>query len=101
MYKRQDIESLTYLAWAAAMIGDTNAALVFAERAVDMDPADPYSHYYDGLVRLQAGDPERAIDALEQAAKSGYPVAMLSADPILKDIRDDRRFARLLVGTNN
>lgn len=96
-----DIEGLMFLAWSAAKMGDIDAATAHAQRIVEMDPADPYSHYYDALVRLEAGDSDGAIDALERSVKTGYPLAMLSTEPILNNIRDDQRFARLLVGTNN
>ena len=97
----EDSESLMYLAWSAAMTGDIDAAGIHATRVIDLDPADPYSHYFDALVKLKAGDPEAAIDALELSVENGYPLAMLAAEPILEEIKDDRRFARLLVRTNN
>ena len=35
-------------------------------------PEDPYSHYYDALVHLRAGDEDKALEALEIAADKGY-----------------------------
>ncbi|MGI9200150.1 MAG: tetratricopeptide repeat protein [Woeseiaceae bacterium] len=96
-----DIEALMYLAWSAAMTNDIDAAAAHAQRIVEMGPADPYSHYFDALVKLKAGDPDAAIDALGLSVETGYPLAMLAAEPILREIKDDRRFERLLVRTNN
>lgn len=91
-----DIESLTFLAWASAMAGLGEDALAYVSRAVELDPADPYSHYFDALVKLKSGRASDALAALELAVQTGYPVAMLAAEPILKELRQDSRFVRLL-----
>ena len=91
-----DIESMTSLAWASAMAGLTDEALAYVSRAVALDPADPYSHYFDALVKLKSGFASDAMVALELAVQTGYPVAMLAAEPILKELRQDPRFVSLL-----
>ncbi|MDH4056353.1 MAG: winged helix-turn-helix domain-containing protein [Gammaproteobacteria bacterium] len=91
-----DIESMTFLAWASAMTGLTDDALALVSRAVELDPADPYSHYFDALVKLKSGLASDALAALELAVEAGYPVAMLAAEPILKELRQDSRFVSLL-----
>jgi tetratricopeptide (TPR) repeat protein/DNA-binding winged helix-turn-helix (wHTH) protein len=92
----EDLESMTFLAWALAMTGAPDEALANVSRAVELDPADPYSHYFDALVKLHRGQDPEAIDALELAVQDGYPVAMLAAEPILKALRSDARFVSLL-----
>ena len=95
-----DVESMTFLAWASAMTGDSEEALAQVDRAVALDPADPYSHYFDALVKLNQDLPEAALDALELAVRAGYPLAMLAAEPILNELRTNRRFVSLLASNN-
>lgn len=91
-----DVESMTFLAWSSAMTGTFETAAVFSEQAVDLDPADPYSHYFRALVLLKMGDADGALESINDAMDNGYPVAMLAAEPILKELRSDSRFESLL-----
>jgi len=91
---------LTALAWTTAMTGDIERAALLAQRAVDIDPAYPYSHYYKALVALRAGDADTALESCELALENGYPGAMLAAEPMLKELRDHSRFAELLAEYN-
>ena len=93
-------DALMWLAWTTAMTGDLARAGQLAQRAVDIDPAYPYSHYYKALVALRAGDKDTAIRSCERALETGYPAAMLAAEPILEELRGDSRFARLLAEHN-
>ena len=79
-----------------AMTGDIERALELSQRAVDLDPAYPYSHYYKALVDVRRGDHEPAIEAARLALENGYPVAMLAAEPILRELKNDSRFVSLL-----
>jgi TolB-like protein/DNA-binding winged helix-turn-helix (wHTH) protein/cytochrome c-type biogenesis protein CcmH/NrfG len=83
-------------AWATAAIEDTEAARPLIDRALELAPNDPYVRYYDGLLKLEAGNKLPAIDAIGAAVEMGYPVAMLRADPLLGELHGDRRFERLL-----
>ena len=89
-------DAMTSLAWATAMTGDPDHALSLAQRAVELDPASPYTHYYKAIVASATGDAETAIDACEFALENGYPVAMLAAEPILGELQVDPRFVQLL-----
>jgi len=91
-----DVEVLGYLAWAQAMTGDIHAGKATAQRAVGFDPGDYYTHYYQALVELRAGDVAAAVDAVSDALESGYPVALLAAEPILKQLWDDSRFVEVM-----
>ncbi|MBT8104193.1 MAG: tetratricopeptide repeat protein, partial [Woeseiaceae bacterium] len=90
-----DVEALGYLAWAQAMTGDDDA-VVTAQYATDLDPGDYYAHYYRALVELQSGDAGNAIAAAERALDTGYPVAVLAAEPILEVLWEDPRFVALV-----
>ena len=91
-----DVEALGYLAWAQAMLGQTKAAVATIDRAVGLDPGDYYSLYYQALVELRAGNRDAAIDAVGKALDAGYPVAVLAAEPILKELWDESRFVELI-----
>ena len=97
---REDIESMTFLAWSSAMAGSFETASVFSKQAVDLDPADPYSHYFRALVLLEMGDVGGALDSIKDAMDNGYPVAMLAAEPILRKLQQDSRFVSLLATRN-
>ena len=92
----EDVESMTFLAWSSAMTGSFDTATTLIDRAVELDPADSYSHYFRALVLLRLGDPDGALGAIEDAINNGYPLAMLAAEPILKELQRDSRFAGLL-----
>ncbi len=66
------------------------------EKARAAAPDDPYTWYYDALVKLRAGDTAGAMDALEKAASTGYPLKLMAADPLLEQIRDTPRFVAIL-----
>lgn len=91
-----ELDYLMFMGWATAMTGDTEAAIAFVERAVALQPTFPYAHYYSALVHLRAGHEDAAVDAVRLALENGYPVAMMAAEPILKDMRQDDRFLALL-----
>lgn len=98
---QEDTEAMMYLAWSLAMTGQLDEAAAHATKAVETDPADPYSHYFDAIVKLKRDDSTAAMDALELAKENGYPVAMLAAEPILKGLQQDSRFSDLLKNINN
>ena len=91
-----ELDYLMFIGWATAMTGDAEAAISFVERAVALQPTFPYAHYYSALVHLRAGHEDAAVDAVRLALENGYPVAMMAAEPILKDMRQDDRFLALL-----
>ena len=93
---QNDTEAMMYLAWSLAMTGDLDEAAAYAARSVETDPADPYSHYFDAIVKLKSGNTAAAIDSLEVAVDRGYPLAMLEAEPILKGVWQNARFIDLL-----
>ena len=87
---------LTTLAWSMAMTGDIERAVELSQRAVDLDPAYPYSHYYKALVDVRRGNRASAIDAARLALENGYPVAMLAAEPILNELWNESHFVKLM-----
>jgi tetratricopeptide (TPR) repeat protein len=48
-----------------------------------------------GSTYEELGDREKALDWLERAIKAGYPLKKIERSPWLKDLRGDKRYARL------
>lgn len=84
------------LAWIEAMLGDAVAARELMDRALGQLPDDPYTHYYNALVLLRAGEPDAAIGALRTAAGIGYPRRLLEAEPLLAPLRDHPDFVQVV-----
>lgn len=89
-------ETLSYLAWSLTMTGAIEEGLQYAKKALGIDAGDPYSYYYVGLILLQNGQPDAAIDALQSALENGYEVTMLAAEPYVQPLRASERFRDLL-----
>lgn len=84
------------VAWIRAMLGNATEARALMDRAHRLAPDDPYTHYYDALVYLKAGDKSAALAALETALDKGYSRQMLAADPHLAGLRGDSRFSAIV-----
>ena len=84
------------LAWLHAMLGNSSEALELMGRASALAPDDPYTHYYDSLVRYRNGDTDGAIAALGMAVNRGYPVALLAAEPHLESLREHEKFREII-----
>jgi len=87
--------------WALAALGETEEAALLIARAVELAPNDPYGHYYDGLIDILRGRNDDALVALGAAVEKGYPPAMLAADPLLADLRDNARFLNMVSKKNH
>jgi Flp pilus assembly protein TadD len=86
------------LAWIRAMLDKPAEARLLMNKARDLAPDDPYTHYYDAIVFLRAGDKSAALGALAVAAEKGYPRRLLAAEPHLQAIRDEPRFVAIVNG---
>jgi tetratricopeptide (TPR) repeat protein/DNA-binding winged helix-turn-helix (wHTH) protein len=89
--------ALTILAWAEHMLGDSDAALALVDESLRIDPGDPYTWYYDALIRYQTGDRDKSLASLAAALEKGYPPGLLVAEPHLGKIRGDDRFHAIIV----
>lgn len=79
----RDALSLCMMAWSEAKLGRPQEARRAIGRALQYAPNNPYTHFYDALVRAHAGDESGARQAARQAAETGFPHALLVADPHL------------------
>lgn len=98
---RTDPGPMIDLAWSKAMLGAVEEALNLINRAVTVDPGDPYVHYTHGLVLTRMGEPEKALLALKRAVDMGYPLAMLRSEPHLAGLRDTPRYEELVLQQEN
>ncbi len=57
---------------ALVRLGAREEGLALAERALAIDPDEPAVHYNLACVYAQAGEPERALDCLEQVVGKGF-----------------------------
>jgi tetratricopeptide (TPR) repeat protein len=89
-------EDLFVRGWAEAAIGNIDEARSLISRAVELEPSDPYVHYYDALLKHRLGDADGAIRALRVSVEQGYPAAMLEADPLFAGLRDNARFTAIV-----
>ena len=78
------------------MLGDTDEARTLVERGLNIAPRDPYSHYYQALIRTRNGDLDDAVRSLGEAVELGYPALMLTDEPYLEPLRGRRDFQALL-----
>jgi tetratricopeptide (TPR) repeat protein len=88
---------MTTLAWAEHMLGDSEAALNLIDESLQIDPEDPYTYYYDALIRYQTGDTDASLKSLAAALEKGYPPGLLVAEPHLGEIRADDRFHAIII----
>jgi tetratricopeptide (TPR) repeat protein/TolB-like protein/DNA-binding winged helix-turn-helix (wHTH) protein len=84
------------LAWIDSMLDEQENARKLIDKALELLPEDPYTHYYDGLIWLREGDKEAALAALGIAAELGYSRQIMAAEPHFAQLHDDTRFLRLL-----
>ncbi|MGB5580612.1 MAG: tetratricopeptide repeat protein, partial [Woeseia sp.] len=88
--------SMMDLAWIRAMLGKQNEARRLINKARDRAPDDPYTHFYDALIHLKAGDRGDALDALQNAVNKGYARKMMAAEPNLRTLRGDPVFETII-----
>lgn len=91
-----DALSLCTVAWSEAKLGRPKEARRAIERALQYAPNNPYTHFYDALIRAYAGDEAGARQAAEQAAATGFPHALLMMDPHLAPLLTNFEFGELI-----
>jgi TolB-like protein/Flp pilus assembly protein TadD/DNA-binding winged helix-turn-helix (wHTH) protein len=92
----RDANTMIGLAWIKAMLDQREEATTLAASALEIAPMDPYVHYLNALILARHGDTAAAIDSLETAAEMGYSLALIAAEPHLRNLRGESRFQDLI-----
>ncbi|UCF21016.1 MAG: protein kinase [Gemmatimonadota bacterium] len=92
-----DSRAATMRAVSLCRLGQKEAGLEWAERAVAIDPDDAGVCYNVACLYALEGHSERAIDCLEDAIRAGFGSAdWIAHDPDLDSLREHPRFRALL-----
>ena len=91
-----DSDALKNIALFHARLGDTELAIAGAEKALDLSPQDPDTHFFAAMTYHAIGDIEKCYLSLEQAVKLGYAKKLISAEPALASLHGQDRFEFLI-----
>jgi TolB-like protein/Flp pilus assembly protein TadD len=92
-----DPRAATMRAVSHCRVGEQEAGLHWAERALEIDPSDPGVQYNVACLFSLENQRERAIDCIEKAVEGGFGHRdWIEHDPDLDPIRDHPRFQDLL-----
>jgi serine/threonine-protein kinase len=84
----KDALLLADMAYFYAMIGAAGEATQALARAVELLPSDIDVQHRAAQVYEALGQRDRALEALEEAIRNGYPPEEIRADPLFADIGD-------------
>jgi adenylate cyclase len=85
---------------SSCRLGRKAEGLTWAERAVAADPEDAGVRYNVACLYALEGEPEQAIDCLEEAFKVGFANRdWIEKDPDLDSLRAHPRFRNLVTST--
>src|ERR1700682_1873447 len=87
---------LSYLAEYHAMLKEMGKARQQIEEALRLAPGDSGVFDYAGLVYVEAGEKVKAMEALENAIRAGYPPASIRDTPNFSALENDPRFNSLI-----
>ncbi len=91
-----DANAVTIGAVCHSRLGDQEQGIVWAERALAIDPSDARIQYNVACLMALAGKSDRAIECLEHAVRAGFAhFDWVEKDPDLNSLRNDPRFRAL------
>jgi serine/threonine-protein kinase len=91
-----DADTMSDLAHVYASLGRPERARLLDAEARRLDPRNMYVHYNAALVGVRLGAADAALAELERAVELGYPRQLLSPDPGLARLRQEKRFQALV-----
>jgi serine/threonine protein kinase/tetratricopeptide (TPR) repeat protein len=78
-------------------LGNREEALIWVERALEVDPLDSFAHYNVACTLAIAGELDRAMEHVELAVDLGFMgLEWLDSDPDMNPLRDKPRFQAAL-----
>ncbi len=97
MQNPDDARARITFAVALLSSGRKEEAIREGDQALELSPGDPLMLYNGACLYSQLGEPERAMQALEQCFAAGYSnMGWAEHDPDLDPLRGDSRFAEML-----
>ena len=92
-----DPRAATMRAVSLCRLGKPEEGEIWAEKALEIDPADAGVRYNVACLFALENKPERAIDCLEEAMAAGFGLRdWIRQDPDLASLRGDPRFEKIL-----
>jgi TolB-like protein/Tfp pilus assembly protein PilF len=94
-----DPRAATMRAVSLCRLGEPEEGKIWAERALEIDPTDAGVRYNVACLFALEGEPERAIQCLEDAIAAGFGNRdWIGQDPDLASLRGNPRFEKLVSG---
>lgn len=97
----RDAEVHLTLALCLAKTGNTAEAQKDLRRAIELNPKDTGSLFQAAIVANICGKKQEALDWIRRAVQGGYPVADITREPELANLRKDKEFQEALKGSKN
>jgi TolB-like protein/Tfp pilus assembly protein PilF len=92
-----DPRAATMRAVSHCRLGEREEGLRWAEQAIVIDPHDAGVKYNVACLYAVAGEPDRAMDCLEEAFQAGFgAIEWIQNDPDLESLRGHPRFEALI-----
>lgn len=91
-----DATLLAIAAHAQQRLGERDQATVLIGQALQLGPQNPDVQFRAGLIALQQGARQKALDYLQNAQQQGYPAKLLAVDPDLANLATEPAFLALL-----
>jgi len=96
-FNPDDSRALQLGAQALCQLGEREKSILWARRALAVDPFDPAALFNVGCVYSVLGMPEDALDCLEKSIQSGFGYGdWMKSDAFLDPLRSHPRFQALL-----
>ncbi len=96
-----EADALKNLALFYAHTGQAERASSAIERALELTPTDPDTHFFASLTFLELGQDQRCIQELETAVKFGYPLKLIASEHALDRVRELERYRLLFAGQDD
>jgi eukaryotic-like serine/threonine-protein kinase len=89
-------DAMYEIALSYAMLRQSGPALNYLKRALQTSSDDPELLFTAGKIYSLLGEPEAAMDFLEKAVQSRYPVHWIRDDPAFKTLANNVQFQKLV-----
>jgi Flp pilus assembly protein TadD len=91
-----DVRALSLVACVLASRGREAEARGWTERAVTLEPREPFVNFNAACVHIALGDHERALHFLARVTRSAGNCNWIAHDPCVDPVRSHPRFAAIL-----